>query len=158
MLWGSVTNLRRPAVSHTNTHHVLMIWFMLESVWRIIQTLWGNDKDLFVCICKRVFLAGLLAAARIAKWHGSLLACLLIYLCVLEWAEPTEVWRNDYRALRHPRIDGCQPEAPGRLLRPPPSRKSLPAVQHRPSIRAVTTTVRWCSVWSQPVEGAHLVT
>lgn len=62
-----MTNLRRPAVSHTNTDHVLMIRFILESVWRIIGALWGKDKDLFVCVCRRVFLAGLLAAAGTAN-------------------------------------------------------------------------------------------
>lgn len=66
------------------------IWFLLESAWRIIGTLWGDDKDLFVCICNHIRLAALVAAAGVAN---DTVACLplLIYLCVLEWAEPTEV-------------------------------------------------------------------
>ena len=109
---------------------------------RIIQTLWENDEDLIMCICSSIFLAELLAAAGAAN---DTVACLLllIYLCVLEWgAEPAEVWRNDYRALRHPGIDRCQLEASGRLLRPPPSRKSLPTARCNSSIREITTTVR----------------
>lgn len=62
-----MTNLYRPSVSHTNTHHVLLIWFLLEAVWRITRTLWGNDKDLFVCNCNRIFLAELVVAAGIAN-------------------------------------------------------------------------------------------
>lgn len=60
------------------------------------------------------------SASRSAGVANDTVACLhlLIYLCVSGWAEPTEVSRNDYRALQHLGIDGCQPEAPGYLLWP----------------------------------------
>lgn len=85
-----MTNHPRPAVNHTHTDHVHLIWFLLEPAWRVTPTLWRDDKDPFVCICKCVRLAASLTAAGAAN---DMVACLplLIYLSVLEWAEPAEV-------------------------------------------------------------------
>lgn len=101
---------------------------------------------LCVCVCDSIFLAELLAAAWIAN---DTVACLplLIYLCVLkkEEEERAEVWGND----RHSRNRRVSAGSPGNKLSSPallsPSRKRSPAAQRRPSIKAVTTPVRWCS-------------